>query len=399
MPDGQESQAEPAEGDRGRLADAEAVFPTMVEWRRHLHRNPEVGIDLPETHAFVADILSGLGLEIERQATGGITASVPGYQPDGVTSVLRGDMDALPLRERSGEAFSSQRDGAMHACGHDLHTAMLLGAARVLTEAPPRRDTVLVFQAGEESDHGALRVLQHRQVASLEQATAFAVHVNAVLPTGSIHVRPGTFMAFGDWFAIDYVGAGGHASSPEIAASPIEAGADTIRDMRSLVDDLDAAGHVVATVTEVTMGNTVNVIPTHGRLRGTIRALSAEQRGSLIRGIEDIVNTAADRVGVTGTVSWTEGYPAVVNDPHYVTALTERLAGHGLADRLQLMSKPSMVIEDFAYFLQRWPGAMVYLGANVEGHHSFNHSDDVVFDESVMALGAALHLIAADGLL
>jgi hippurate hydrolase len=177
----------------------------------------------------------------------------------------------------------------------------------------------------------------------------------------------------------------------------VDAAADTIHEIRSLVTELVRAEHVVATVTEVLTGNTVNVIPTRGRLRGTIRSLSTGQRKSLIAGIEAIVHRTAERVGVTSTFSLTDGYPAVVNDPGFVGQMLECLSVQGLADRVREMPKPSMVIEDFAYFLQRWPGAMVYLGANVEGHSSFNHSADVVFDESAMVTGAALHMMAADG--
>jgi hippurate hydrolase len=306
-------------------------------------------------------------------------------------------MDALPVQERSGVAFGSERAGVMHACGHDLHMAMLLGAARVLAEKPPRRDAVLAFQPGEESDRGAVRTLEHRNLASLTDATAFAIHVNAVQTAHTITYRRGTFMAYGDWFRVDFRGEGGHASQPESTGNPIEAGAWLVRDLGDLVERLSRDEYLVATVTESLMGNTVNVIPAHGSLRGTLRTLSGQQRTRLIEGLRTITGTSAERARVTGEFQLLEGYPAVSNDTEYVEALIRTLTLHGLGDRLHEMERPSMVIEDFAYFLHRWPGAMVYLGANVPGHTSFNHSDDVVFDESVMVTGAALLLMAADG--
>lgn len=353
-----------------RMSDATGVYPSMVEWRRRLHCNPEVGIVLSDTQLLVAVALSDLGIDAEVRPGGGVSTRILGQNPDGVTSVLPTDMDGLPLQERSGESFASERDGAMHACGRDLHTAMLVDAAQAMTATPPRRDTVLVFQPGEESDHGALQTLLHQNLTGLRGASAFA---------------------------IEFASIGGHASSPHLTGDPIDAAADTIREMPSLAADLALAEHMVATVAEIVMGNTVNVIPDRGRLRGTIRALSTNQRDSLIAGIEAIVQRTADRVGVTGALTLIEGYPAVVNDPGFVEGMLYYLSTHELADRLREMPKPSMVIEDFAYFLQQWPRAMVYLGANVTGHSSFNHSDHVVFDESAMVTGAARYMMAAEG--
>ena len=369
----------------------------MVDIRRHLHRHPEVGLELPDTHQFLHEQLRELGFDVEMHPESGLTVRVPGHAPDGVTSVLRADMDALPVLENSGVDFASERPGAMHACGHDLHMAMLLGAARVMADRPPRRDTVLAFQPGEESDRGALRTLEHRNLDLSGPATAFAIHVNAVLPAHSVNYRHGTFMAFGDWFRVDYRGEGGHASQPASTGNPIEAASWFVSGVRELTERLARDEYVVATVTECQMGNTVNVIPAHGHLRGTLRTLSPAQRERLIDGLRAITAEAGQQARVAGELELHEGYPALVNDAAYVDTMLRSLSGTGLGAHLQEMSEPSMVIEDFAYFLHRWPGAMVYLGANVAGHTAFNHSADVVFDEDVLATGAALMLAAADG--
>lgn len=367
----------------------------MVQVRRHLHRQPEVGLELPDTHAYLCARLTELGLDHETHPASGVTVRIAGSRPDGVTSVLRADMDALPVVEDSGVDFVSERPGAMHACGHDLHMAMLLGTARVLAERPPHRDTVLAFQPGEEADRGALQTLQHHNLDLAGPATAFAIHVNAVLPAHSINYRRDTFMAFGDWFRVDYRGEGGHASQPESTGNPIEAAAQFVQEVRALMTELGADEHVVATVTECQLGNTVNVIPATGHLRGTLRSLSPAQRDRLIAGVREAAARSAQTIGISAQMELTQGYPAVVNDADYVDRMVTWLSGSGVQP--QEMPRPSMVIEDFSYFLHRWPGAMVYLGANVPGHTAFNHSAEVVFDEDVMTTGAALLLAASDG--
>jgi amidohydrolase len=366
----------------------------MVGHRRALHREPEVGLDLPDTHAYLADAVRDLGLEPEVHPSAGLTVEVPGTTA-GRPVVLRADMDALPVTERSGVDRPSRRAGAMHACGHDLHMAMLLGAAACLAEEPPARRTVLVFQPGEETDRGAVPTLARHANLALDAAETFAIHVHATWPAHTVHLRSGTFMAFGDWFRIDYRGPGAHASQPHLAGNPIVAASELVGRLRSSVEQLSSQEHLVATVTESLIGNTVNVIPTDGRLRGTLRSLSAGRRAALLAELEHLALTTADANGVEARVSITEGYPAVVNDAGYVNRVRAAIGGRAPVVE---MRAPSMVIEDFAYFLHRWPGAMVYLGAQVPGRNAFNHAADAVFDEAVLQTGAGLHLLAADGL-
>ena len=379
-----------------RLEQAAGELDWMIDLRRRLHRQPEVGLSLPDTHDTVDAVLRDMGLRAERHDSAGLTVGIAGTDPDGTTVVLRADMDALPVTERSGVEFSSERHGAMHACGHDLHMSMLLGAARVMTSHPPRRDVVLAFQPGEESDRGALRTLEHTNLR-LDTAVAFAIHVHATQPAHTIHVSRDVFMAYGDWFGVTFTGPGGHAARPESAGNPIEASARFVLSAIQLVEELDREEHVVATVTESLIGNSVNVIPAGGSLRGTIRTLSAGQRERVTSGLRRALAAAAASTGVTAELELIEGYPAVINDADYVDAMTNRLLELFGPDLVVAMTHPSMVIEDFSYFLQRWPGAMVYLGAQVPGHDSFNHSDDVVYDEAVLSTGATLFLEAADG--
>lgn len=369
----------------------------MVKQRRHLHRNPEVGLHLPDTHDYIESVLDGLGLDVERHDSAGITARIPGSAPDGITTVLRTDMDALPVVEQTDLEFSSTREGAMHACGHDLHMAMMLGAVRVLVNKPPRRDVVIAFQPGEETDRGAIPTLDHQNLQLGTAATAFAIHVHATEPAHTVHYSHDVFMAFGDWFAIEFTGQGGHAAAPENAGNPIEASAKFVQDLRVLVSQLSSDEHLVATVTESSFGNSVNVIPAHGHLRGSLRTLSTERRASLIDGMRALTHEAASTFGVSGNFQLTEGYPAVLNDRKFVETMVDGLRAFVPPENLTEMPRPSMVIEDFAYFLQKWPGSMIYLGAQVAGRTSFNHSADAMYDEAVLTTGATILLTAADG--
>ncbi len=306
-------------------------------------------------------------------------------------------MDALSIEERTGLPFSSHVPGAMHACGHDLHMAMLLGAAELFSAEPPAHDVVLAFQPGEEADRGALAVLEHEAMRELPaSAVAFAIHVNAVVPAGVVMSRPGCFMAYGDWFRVVFEGPGGHASAPHLTANPIDAMTVWTRGLHDIVSDLGRREPLVATVTEAIAGSTVNVIPASGTLRGTIRTLSEEVRGFLHERLHALTADVGASLGLRATLQVIDGYPAVMNDPGILGALTAAHDTERPGLPVREMPQPSMVIEDFAYFLHRWPGAMLYLGAQVDERTAFNHSNNVLFDESVMSVGLALHSLAAD---
>lgn len=380
-----------------RVSQARQFQSEMVAHRRHLHAEPEVGLHLPDTSDYVAEALRACGLDPEVHEGAGVTARIAGRDADGRTTVLRSDMDALPVEEATGLPFASRRPGAMHACGHDLHMAMLLGAARSFVEEPPLHEVVLVFQPGEEADRGAVPTLAQHRNLDLDEACAFAIHVHATWPRHSINHTDGTFMAYGDWFRVGFTGPGGHASQPHLAGNPVQAAARFVLAAQDLVDELSSQEHLVATVTESLIGNTVNVIPAVGSLRGTIRTLSAARREDLVKGLRRLAEEASAEFRTSAEFELVEGYPAVVNDDAYVADLVSGVKRSVLGDGLARMERPSMVIEDFSYFLRKWPGAMVYLGAQVEGREAFNHAPDADFDESVLATGAALHLMAGDG--
>jgi len=366
----------------------------MRDHRRTLHRSPEVGLELPNTHAHIAKALEQLGLDVEHRPSSGVTARVAGTDSTVRPVILRADMDALPVQEKTGEPFSSENEGVSHACGHDLHMATLLGLARDLVANPPLRDVIVVFQPGEETDRGAVPTLEHQNLQIIE-ADTYAIHVNSALTLGTVNYRFGTFMAFGDWFSIDINGVGGHASAPERVGNPIRLGSQFFAGMIELAIGLSRDGEkAVATVTEFQSGNTVNVIPAAGRLRGTIRATSEEVRTELIDGMREIIGL--EHRDMQAHLEIMQGYPAVVADDRALQTLISVLAQGQLAESLVQMPEPSMVIEDYSYFLQKWPGAMVYVGAQAELNPSFNHSADARFHEDAMDTGFTLFRTIVD---
>lgn len=362
--------------------------------RHHLHMNPEVGIELPQTHRFVRERLQTLGLQTEYHPAAGITTKISGKDRNALPIILRADMDALPVKEATGETFASTVTGAAHACGHDLHMATLLGVAADLTRNQPIRDVVLAFQPGEETDRGAVATLMHENL-QISEADTFAIHVNSMMPLGTINYRFNTFMAYGDWFTIDIHGIGGHASAPELIGSPIRLGSQWVESINAIANDLSATkGKTVATVTEFLAGNTVNVIPDHGRLRGTIRTENSSIREEMIHKLNQLIGL--NSTDMTANIEIIEGYPAVISNTEFLQRFLELARSKNLGAHLREMPQPSMVIEDFSYFLHKWPGAMVYIGAQAEANPAFNHSSRARFSDEAMDTGFELFRMLAD---
>jgi hippurate hydrolase len=367
----------------------------MIAHRRYLHANPEVGLQLPKTHEYVSQALESLGLVTEVVPAGGVTTRVSGSDPTLKPIIFRADMDALPVMEELDSDYCSRNFGVMHACGHDLHMATLLGVAQDLIANPPTRDVILAFQPGEESDRGAKEVLKHKNL-QIDDAETFAIHVNAVLPSGQVWFSRNVFMAFGDWFSLEIEGPGGHASAPERAGNPIQFGSIFEEGLVRIARELSTEGsRVVATVTEFISGNTVNVIPTTGSLRGTIRTVSVEQREQIHSLMHSLVEGLADSLDLSARLTITEGYPAVVSDIEFIESLLDTARINGHESKLHEMDEPSMVIEDYSYFLHKWPGAMVYVGAAIGDQPAFNHSAGAQFDEKAMDTAFSLFRMLA----
>ncbi len=385
--------------------EARAVLPDAVRLRRTLHRRPEVGLDLPFTQEQVLAALQSLPVTT---TTGGTTTSVvatlDGARP-GPTVLLRADMDALPMPEDTGLEFASEVDGAMHACGHDAHVAMLAGAASVLAA---RRDelagrVVFMFQPGEEGFHGARHMLDEGLLdaaagdgAARPVTGAFALHITSLFPSGTINLRGGTMMASSDNLRIVVRGRGGHASAPHQAVDPIPVACEIVQALQTMVTRrIDVFDPAVVTIAHIKAGTTTNVIPETAEVLGTIRAVSERTRQRVHDGVRRVAEgvAAAHEAGVEVEVEL--GYPVTVNDLGFAGFASQVATGLLGPDRVHTMPAPIMGAEDFSYVLERVPGAMAFLGATPPGvdprRAEPNHSNRVVFDEDAMATGIAVY--------
>lgn len=377
--------------------EAESLLPEMVTLRRDLHACPELGNTLPQTRARVLADLETLDLEFRlSEKTSSFVATLKGARP-GASVLLRADMDALPMPEDTGLEFSSRQDGAMHACGHDAHTAMLVGAARLLSAR--RSDLAgqvqFFFQSGEEGHFGAKICLAEGLLdEGPEPAMAFALHVETRLPVGRLASRPGPLMASADVWTIEVKGQGGHASMPHDARDPIPAACEIVNALQTMLTrEIHAHDPVVISTTKIRAGTTNNVIPESAYLMGTLRATSEHGRRLAEEGIHRVAHGVSVAHGVEAIVNIEHGYPVTVNDPNAVTR-AQRVASGLLSEEAFIeMPHPVMGAEDFSYVLDRWPGAMLFIGVRpeaVENPHPV-HSNRMLLNESALSIGAALH--------
>lgn len=384
----------------GLLAEAEALQSTTVELRRAIHRNPEQGLQLPVTKAAILRALEGLPLEIiHGKTTTSVTAVLRGGKP-GPAVLLRADMDALPLTEESGEQFASEVDDSMHACGHDMHIAMLASAARLLCEhADELAGTVVfMFQPGEEGHHGA-RYMIHEGVldaAGSRVERALALHVHTNMTSGHVFSRPGPILASADRFQVTVTGKGGHASAPHNAIDPVPAAAAMVGALQTMITrQVSVFEPAVLTVGRIAAGTTNNIIPEFAELEGTIRTLSERTRALVRAELPKVCEHVGAAHGCKVSADIEPGYPVTVNDDESAAAFL-RLSAEVLgADRAERMPDPIMGAEDFSYVLQRIPGTFAFVGACPPGVDPTaaapNHSNRARHDESAMPTGVAMY--------
>ncbi len=389
------------------LAEARDLLPETIELRRRLHRRPELGLHLPETQAAVLETIDGLDLLIDAgDQTSWVVAALDTGRP-GPTVLLRGDMDALPMPEDTGLEFSSEIDGAMHACGHDAHTAMLAGAARLLSS---RRDdltgrVVFMFQPGEEGFAGAKimvdeGLLDGRLLGGGPVTRAFAIHQTPSAPSGFVGTRPGALLASADFFTVTVTGKGGHASMPHHTIDPIPIACEMVGAFQTMVTRKVEAFHpAVVTVAKIRAGTTTNVIPETAVMAGTIRSVSERSRMLVHDELRRISSHIAQAHGATATCEiQADGYPVTVNDTDAAAWVLD-VAGRLVGDAAAEMPTPVMGAEDWSYVLQQVPGAMAFLGTCPPdvalAEAAPNHSNRMTIDESAMAVGTALYAAIA----
>jgi amidohydrolase len=390
--------------------DAEAIAPELVRLRRAIHREPEVGLHLPATQEKILTALEGLPLEISL-GTGlsSVTAvlrgegggAMGGSANGGPVVLLRGDMDALPVTERTGLDYASATEGAMHACGHDLHTAMLAGAARLL--AARQRElpgtVVFMFQPGEEGFAGARIMIEEGLLgaAGPRPAAAYALHVaSAQLPAGFCCTRPGPMMAAAEVLEVTVHGHGGHASQPHRAADPIPVACEMVTALQTLVTrKFDIFDPVVITVGSFHAGTTDNVIPDEAHFLASMRSFSRDATERVRTAAIALVEGIAGAHGLTASARIRDGYPVTVNDAAEAQFAARVVAGVIGGERFLAQPNPLPGSEDFSFVLEQVPGAFTMLGACPPGQDPasapFNHAPDAVFDDSVLGTGTAIY--------
>jgi len=389
-------------------AAAEAGAAEVTALRRAIHAEPEIGIHCPRTTEKLKAALAGLPLEIrEGPSTTGFVAVLRGPQ-NGRTVLLRGDMDALPLTEETGLPFASRTPGAMHACGHDSHVAMLAGAARALCD---RRESlagtvVFMFQPGEEGHHGARFMIEDGLLDGVSPDggrpdAAFALHISPNLPLGRVMAKAGPLMASTDTLRCTIRGAGGHAAMPHDCLDPIPVACEVVTALQTLVARRVAVTDpCVLSITKIEAGFAHNIVPDSVELLGTLRTLSEETRELARAGFERIATNVAAAHGCTAEVSIERGYPVTVNDAgatELVRACATTLGGE---QGWHEMPAPMMGAEDFSYVLKDLPGAMAFIGAAApDSDPATNpplHNTRMTIDEDVMARGVAMHCLVAE---
>ncbi|WP_166238154.1 M20 metallopeptidase family protein [Paenibacillus turpanensis] len=364
-------------------------YPRMVEWRRHLHSNPELSYEEKETSAFIAKQLSDLGLEVATGVGGhGITALLRGAE-QGPTIAFRADIDALPIQDEKDCEYKSKVPGVMHACGHDAHTAALLGTAAHLCSVRDRLkgNVKFIFQPAEEvSPGGALGMIRDGALEGVD--AIYGVHLWTPFPVGTIQTKAGPFMAAADEFQITVQGKGGHGGLPNQTVDSIVTASHLVVNLQTIVSrNVDPTDPCVISIGSIHGGSAFNVIAEKTALIGTVRSFTAETRDLAERRLKEVVKASCEMQGATAEFEYKRGYPPVVN-PQRETELAMQVARQTVGESNVMESPFIMAGEDFAYYLQQVPGCFVFVGAGSEKHVAPHHHPLFDIDEKAMLLSA-----------
>lgn len=371
------------------MTPSSQLIERVVGWRRHLHSHPELAFAEHETARYIAEQLAPLdGLAISRPTPTSVLAVLRTGRP-GPTLALRADIDGLPIEEETGLPFASVNAGKMHACGHDGHAAILLGAAHALTAAADelRGELRFIFQHAEELQPGGARELVAAGVMDGVDLV-YGHHLWAPLEVGAIALSPGPMLAAADTFSIELRGAGGHAAMPHTAKDVIAATAAVIDGLQRIVArEVDPLAAAVVSVTEVHAGTALNVLPEHATLRGTARALEEPVRTRLAAAIERVAAGVAAAHGIEARTDFQLGYAPVVNDAGAVATVERALAR--VTDARLIEQRPMMGGDDFSAYLQEAPGCYALIGARPAADAHPHHHPRFDIDERALAIGVA----------
>lgn len=387
--------------------EAASHFDWMVRVRRHIHRNPEISFNEHDTTEYIIQELNSIGIPVERPLKTGCVGVLEGKNSeDGPVIALRADIDALSMNEEGEHKkdFLSERPGAAHCCGHDAHTANLLGAARLAAEFKEHIHgrVLFIFQPGEEKLPGGGRLLcESGFLQKMGVEAIYGLHMSPQFEPGTIAVKSGPLMARPDEFEIELIGQAGHAASPHLSVDPIVMAAELITRFQSVISrNVDPTEPAVLTVGKVEAGSTYNVIPEKAYLIGTVRSFNRKTAMLIRDRMEQITKSVSEGAGGSYKFAFNEGYPAVIND-ETLTSIVQRTAGMLLGeDAVIELDKPIMAGEDFAFYQEHFPGAFFFLGSGSDeaGSTWSWHHPKYNIDEKSFLTGAPLMAALAMGL-
>jgi amidohydrolase len=368
-----------------------ALQPEIAAWRHDFHAHPELQYDVHRTAASVAEKLKAFGCDEVVTGIGrtGVVGVIRGSRPGGSKVIgLRADMDALPITEETQVPYRSTVPGKMHACGHDGHTAMLLGAAKYLSETRNFAGTaVVIFQPAEEGGAGGRAMVRDGLMERFAIEEVYGMHNYPGMPIGQFAIRPGPLMAAADQIDINITGVGGHAARPHITVDPIVVGAHIITQAQSIVSrNVDPLDSAVVSITVFQAGSTDNVIPQTAKLAGTVRTFRPETRDFAERRLKAIVEGTAQMHGATATLVYHRGYPVTRNHPQqaaFAAGVAAQIAGE---ERVDTNVNPVMGAEDFSFMLEARPGAFIFVG---NGDSAGLHNPAYDFNDDVIPLGSS----------
>lgn len=374
--------------------EAQELKDELVKDRRHIHQNPELGLKLPDTKAYVMDRLKELGADIKEIGESGVQATIKGEAGDGKTMLIRADMDALPMEEETGLEFSSKNEGVAHTCGHDLHTSIGLATAKLLTEHKKdfKGEVRFMFQPAEEIFKGSKMMIENGVLDGVD--VALALHTNLNHGPGSVSYYEGYMATSCDNFEISIKGQGGHGGYPHTTVDPINAGVMIYQQFSQLISrDSDPSKHITLTFGQFEAGSNSNIIPEKARLQGTMRTYAPELREKILKRIDEIIEGVAKATGCEIKIDYFTGVPSLYSDPD----LTKELVGYvkDSSDIEMIADERLMASEDMAFVSKEVPTVYFLLNSKVEGNDYSHHNPKVDFHEDAMPVGVGLFVTSA----
>ncbi len=380
--------------------EVEAIKDILIQWRRDFHQYPELGFEEHRTSSIIAETLISFGMS-PKTGVGktGVTADL--NFGEGPTIALRADMDALPMQETSGLSFSSKHDGVMHACGHDGHMAMLLGAAKILSQMDKELTGTIrfIFQPAEEGEGGARYMIEDGCLEGVDEI--YGIHVWNYQPVGEVGAKEGPILAAADLFDIIIKGVGGHGATPQGTVDAVIVAAHLIQALQTIVSrNTNPLESTVITIGEINGGHNFNIIADKVRLAGTTRAYTKENRSMIQRRMQEIIDGVAKSFGAEITFNYTDGYPPTINHAGPVKKVLQaagKVVGPGAGEPYL-----SMGGEDFSYYLQKVPGCFFFVGSAPDGQRQFStphHCSHFNMDESALSVGTSVYLHLVEDIL